>query len=96
MNILLNIIKQKKSKLKVNKKVSEAACLCAFVKLCNADFNGLYEHMPLSRSNSLLFSRYPKRALEEGFRDSGFKPLNRPEIQDSNFKQARIRDSNFT
>ena len=35
------------------------------------------------------------RALEEGVRDSGFKPLNGPEIQDSNFKQARIRDSNF-
>ncbi len=35
------------------------------------------------------------RALEEGVRDSGFKPRNGPEIQDSNFKQARIRDSNF-
>ena len=33
--------------------------------------------------------------LKRGVRDSGFKPLNRPEIQYSNFKQARIRDSNF-
>ena len=31
--------------------------------------------------------------LKRGVRDSGFKPLNEPEIQDSNFKQARIRDS---
>ena len=38
---------------------------------------------------------YMIRALEEGVRDSGFKPLNGPEIQDSNFKQARIRDSDF-
>ncbi len=33
--------------------------------------------------------------MKRGVRDSGFKPLNRPQIQDSNFKQARIRDSNF-
>ncbi len=33
--------------------------------------------------------------LKRGVRDSRFKPLNGPEIQDSNFKQARIQDSNF-
>ena len=36
-----------------------------------------------------------KGPLKRGFRDSGFRPLNGPEIEDSNFKQARIRDSNF-
>ncbi len=33
--------------------------------------------------------------MKRGVRDSGFKLLNGPEIQDSNFKQARIGDSNF-
>ena len=36
------------------------------------------------------------RALEEGVRNLGFKPQTGPEIQVSNFKLARIRDSNFT
>ncbi len=33
--------------------------------------------------------------LKRGVRDSGFTSLHGPEIQDSNFKQVRIRDSNF-
>ncbi len=36
-----------------------------------------------------------KGPLKRGVRDSGFKSLNGPQIQDSNFKQARIQDSNF-
>ena len=84
--------------------ISGAHCCAAFLtsNKCNDFTTKLVDKLSIHGPQFIVHPLYgwviyiwKHFKFKRGVRDSGFTPLNGPEIQDSNFKQARIRDSNF-